>query len=61
MEEEENWVLSNTSVIIFFVGLVDFLLQIDKSITWILLAYLTLAFLYAAVTLLPCHFSTVWG
>lgn len=65
MVEEKNWVLSNTSVIIFFVGLVDFLLRINETITWILLSYLTpLAFLYAAVTLLPCHFSTLslaWG
>jgi hypothetical protein len=55
---EKNWVLLNTSVVIFFVGLVDFLLLINKNITWILLGYLTpLAFLYAAaVTLLPCHF-----
>jgi hypothetical protein len=67
---EENWVLLNTPVIIFCVGLVDFLLRINKTITWILLGYLTpLAFLYAAVTLLPCHFpnffnstlSPVWG
>jgi len=54
---EENWVLLNTSVIVFFVGLVDFLLRINKTITWILLGYLTpLAFLYAVVMLLPCHF-----
>jgi hypothetical protein len=47
---EENWVLLNTSVIILFVGLVDFLLLINKTIIWILLGYLTpLAFLYAAV------------
>jgi hypothetical protein len=65
MVEEENWVLLNTSLIIFFVGLVDFLLRINKTIAWILLGYLTpLAFLYAAVMLLPCHFPTlspVWG
>jgi hypothetical protein len=52
-----NWVLLHTSVILFFVGLVDFLLLINKTITWILLGYLTpVAFLYAAATLLPCHF-----
>jgi hypothetical protein len=52
-----NWVLLHASVILFFVGLVDFLLLINKTITWILLGYLTpLTFLYAAATLLPCHF-----
>jgi len=57
MVKEENWVLLNTSVIIFFFGLVDCLLRINKTITWILLGYLIpLAFLCAAVTLLPCHF-----
>lgn len=65
MVEEENWVLLSTSVIIFLVGLVDFLLRIDKTITWILFGYLTpFAFLYTAVTLLPSHFSSlslVWG
>jgi hypothetical protein len=51
-----NWVLLHASVILFFVGLVDFLLLINKTITWILLGYLTpFAFLYAAATLLPCH------
>ncbi|KAN0114008.1 hypothetical protein V8E52_007157 [Russula decolorans] len=59
---EKNWVLLNTSVIIFFVGLVDFLLRINKTITWILLGYLTpFAFLYAAVTLLPCHFPNFFN
>jgi hypothetical protein len=54
---EANWVLLHTSVILFFVGLVDFLLVINKTITWILLGYLTpLAFLYAAGTLLPVPF-----
>jgi hypothetical protein len=60
---EKNWVLLNTSVIFFFIGLMDFLLLINKTIAWILLGYLTpLAFLYAAVTLLPCHstLSPVW-
>jgi hypothetical protein len=60
---EENWVLLNTSVVIFFVGLVDSLLLINKNITWILLGCLTpLAFLYAAaVTLLPCHFPNFFN
>ncbi|KAF8493483.1 hypothetical protein F5888DRAFT_1636640 [Russula emetica] len=59
---EENLVLLSTSVIIFFVGLVDFLLRINKTITWVLLGYLTpLAFLYAAVTLLPCHLPNLFN
>jgi len=59
---EENWVLLDTSVIIFFIGLVDFLLRINKTITWILLGYLTpLAFLYATVILLPCHISNIFN
>ena len=62
MMAEENWVLLNTSVIIFFVGLVDFLLRINQTITWILLGYLTpFALLYAAVTLLTCLFPNFFN
>jgi hypothetical protein len=47
------WMLLHASVLIFFVGLVDFMLPINKTITRILLGYLTLAFLCAATTLNP--------
>jgi hypothetical protein len=57
IQVEANWVLLHTSVILFLVGLVNFLLLINKTITWILLGYLTpFAFLYAAATFLPYHF-----
>ena len=57
MKAEANWVLLHSSIILFLVGLVDFLLLINKTITWILLGYLTpFAFLYAVATLLPYYF-----
>jgi hypothetical protein len=54
---EVVWLLLNSSVLLFFVGLVEFFLPVNRVIAWILLGYLVpLAFLYAWTTLLPCHF-----
>ncbi|KAI9508589.1 hypothetical protein F5148DRAFT_1283889 [Russula earlei] len=48
-------VLSETSIFLFVIGLVDFILPISNTIGWMLLGYLTsFASLYAA-TLLPWH------
>lgn len=56
---EVVWLLLNSSVLLFFVGLVEFFLPVNRIVGWILLGYLVpLAFLYAWTTLLPCHFSS---
>jgi len=45
------------AVLLFVLGLVDFILDINKTVAWIVLGYLTpFALLYVATTLLPCHF-----
>src|SRR5712671_1272491 len=45
------------ALLLFVVGLVDFILPVNKTVAWIVLGYLTpFALLYVATTLLPCHF-----
>ncbi len=55
---EAIWVLLHTSVVFFFIGLVDFLLPINKIVAWVLLGYIVpFALVYIATMLLPRLFS----
>jgi hypothetical protein len=54
------WALLHSSTLLFLVGLVDFMVPISTTITWLLLGYLTLlASLYVAMTLLPKGFPSL--
>ncbi len=47
-------VLLHTSVLFFFIGLVDFLLPINKPVAWVFLGYIVpFALVYIATMLLP--------
>lgn len=51
------WVLLHTSVLFFFIGLVDFLFLINKIVAGVFLGYtIPLALVYIATTLLLCFF-----
>jgi len=51
-------VLLHTSVLFFFIGLVDFLLPINKPVAWVFLGYIfPFALVYIATMLLPRLFS----
>ncbi|KAI9438693.1 hypothetical protein H4582DRAFT_191496 [Lactarius indigo] len=55
---EAIWVLLHTSVLLFFIGLLDFLLRINKTLAYVFLAYIVpFAFVYTAAVLLPYFFS----
>ena len=54
---EAIWVLLHTSVFLFFIGIVDFLLQINKTVACIVLGYtVPLMLAYIATTFLLCFF-----
>jgi uncharacterized membrane protein len=54
---EAIWVLLHTSVFLFFIGTIDFLLQINKTVACIVLGYtVPLMLAYIATTLLLCFF-----
>ena len=51
------WALLHTSVFLFFIGLVDFLLLINKTVACIVLGYtVPLVLAYIAMTMLLCFF-----
>lgn len=53
------WMLIRTSVLFFLIGLIDFLLQINKTVACVFLGYIvTLALVYIAMTLLLFFFPT---
>ncbi|KAH9164838.1 hypothetical protein EDB89DRAFT_385438 [Lactarius sanguifluus] len=55
---EAIWVLLHASVLLFFIGLLDFLLRTNKTAACVFLAYIVpLALVYIAAMLLPCFFS----
>lgn len=55
---ETIWMLLHTSVLFFLIGLIDFLLLINKTVALAFLGYIVpLALVYIAATLLQCFFS----
>ncbi|KAH9054810.1 hypothetical protein EDB87DRAFT_1834576 [Lactarius vividus] len=56
---EAIWVLLHASVLFFFIGLLDFLFRINKTVACVFLTYIVpFVLVYIAAMLFPCFFSS---